>query len=51
MKPENLKAYAAENCGIDGMSAPTLKDAIKLAEERGDLTVICGSLYLYGDLF
>ena len=51
MTPEALKAYAAENCGIDGISAPGLKDAIKLAEARKELTVICGSLYLYGDLF
>ncbi len=51
MKPEALRDYAKEVCGINGESASTLKEAIKLAEACGELTVICGSLYLYGDLF
>ncbi len=51
MKPEDLRDFAIENCGINGEAAPTLKEAIKLAESRTELTVICGSLYLYGDLF
>ncbi len=51
MKSDALCDYAREKCKINGESAPSLKEAIKLAEARGELTVICGSLYLYGDLF
>ena len=44
---ENLCAILSEN-GFDAAACPSLKDAI---EKSGDnLTVICGSLYLYKDL-
>ncbi len=51
MKADVLRDFARESCGIYAESAETLKEAIRLAELRGDMTVICGSLYLYGDLF
>ena len=51
MKPDALCDFALKECGINGEFAPSLKEAIKLAETYGELTVICGSLYLYGDLF
>ena len=51
MKADALRDFARKNCGIIAESAANLKEAIRLAEKRGDMTVICGSLYLYGDLF
>ncbi len=50
MGAEALQAAAAEK-GIIGEQAPTLKEAIALARAKGNLTVVCGSLYLYADLF
>lgn len=51
MSADNLFKYAKEKCGITGTAAQTLHDAIALARKNGHLTVICGSLYLYGDLY
>ena len=51
MTPEQLSALAYEKCGITGMSASNLKQAISLVRKSGRLTVICGSLYLYKDLY
>ncbi len=42
---------AAAKDGIMGEWAPNLKAAIELAREKGNLVVVCGSLYLYADLF
>ena len=50
MGAEALRNAAAEK-GIIGEWAPTLKEAIALAKEKGNLVVTCGSLYLYADLF
>ncbi|MBQ7822499.1 MAG: bifunctional folylpolyglutamate synthase/dihydrofolate synthase [Clostridia bacterium] len=50
MMPEALRDYARENCKVSGIAAPSLRDALALAKSRGRLTIICGSLYLYGDL-
>ncbi len=41
----------AEQNNIHGEWAPTLKEAIALAREKGNLVLVCGSLYLYADLF
>ncbi|MBO5048632.1 MAG: bifunctional folylpolyglutamate synthase/dihydrofolate synthase [Clostridia bacterium] len=50
MGAEALRNAAAEK-GIVGEWAPTLKEAITLAKEKGNLVITCGSLYLYADLF
>ncbi len=42
--------HAAAEKGIAGEFAPTLREAIRMAREKGDLVVVCGSLYLYADL-
>ncbi len=44
-----LKAQAA-GYGFCGDAFPEIGDALKEAQGRGRLTVICGSLYLYKDL-
>ncbi len=49
MGAEELKELAAE-IGIRAVTAKNLGEAIKTARERGNLTVVCGSLYLYGEL-
>ena len=49
MGAKALCEKAAEN-GIGGEWAPTLMEALALARSKGDLTVVCGSLYLYKDL-
>ena len=49
MGAKALCEKAAEN-GIEGEWAPTLKEALSLARSKGNLTVACGSLYLYKDL-
>ena len=46
----NLQTLARECCDIDGVSADKLTDALDTAKKNGRLTIICGSLYLYGDL-
>lgn len=50
MSADALRELAFEKCGINGMSADTLTDALDTAKKNGRLTIICGSLYLYGDL-
>ncbi|MBQ4137828.1 MAG: bifunctional folylpolyglutamate synthase/dihydrofolate synthase [Clostridia bacterium] len=50
MSPDDLCKLARKCAGINGVSAPTLTDALTLAEKNGRLTIICGSLYLYADL-
>jgi folylpolyglutamate synthase/dihydropteroate synthase len=50
MGAEALRDAAAEK-GIVGEWAQDLKSAIALAREKGNLVVVCGSLYLYADLF
>ncbi len=47
MSAEALCELAKNECGISGRCAPTLSDALALAN---GLTIICGSLYLYSDL-
>ncbi len=47
MSAHALCELAREKCGIDGKSARALHDALDM---RDGLTIICGSLYLYGDL-
>ncbi len=42
---------AAKEKGIVGESARNLKEALALAREKGVLTIVCGSLYLYADLY
>ena len=49
MGAEALCRKAAEG-GIVGEWAPTLKEALALARSKGELTLACGSLYLYKDL-
>ncbi len=49
MSADALAARAKE-AGIDGVSVPTLAEAIERATLIGDPTIICGSLYLYADL-
>ena len=49
MGAQALAEKAAEN-GIFGEWAPNLKDALKIARAKGNLTLACGSLYLYKDL-
>ncbi|MBR7161697.1 MAG: hypothetical protein IKD07_04700, partial [Clostridia bacterium] len=49
MGAEALARKAAEN-GIDGEWEPTLKQALQTARAKGNLTLACGSLYLYKDL-
>lgn len=49
MGAKALCEKAAEN-GIVGEWAPTLMEALALARAKGNLTVVCGSLYLYKDL-
>ena len=44
-------AAAAERIGIEGRRYETLKEAVAAARADGTLTVICGSLYLYHDLY
>ncbi|MGN1098315.1 MAG: glutamate ligase domain-containing protein, partial [Clostridia bacterium] len=46
MSADDLQSLAA-SVGIEGESRPNLTAAVKLAKEKGRLTVICGSLYLY----
>ena len=46
---EELKRRAAEY-GYTGDAYEEIGDAYEAARSRGQLTVICGSLYLYGDL-
>ena len=46
MAAETLRAKARE-AGIEGAVAPDLTAAVKMARDIGNLTVICGSLYLY----
>lgn len=52
--PRALSAEAlrekAEALGIPGTAYPEIGDAYEAAVKTGRLTVICGSLYLYGDL-
>ena len=50
MGAEALRDAAAKK-GISGEWAHDLKSAIALAREKGNLVVVCGSLYLYADLF
>ena len=50
MGAEALRNAAAEK-GIVGEWAPNLKDAIALARAKGNIVIVCGSLYLYADLF
>jgi dihydrofolate synthase/folylpolyglutamate synthase len=50
MSAEALRNVAAEK-GIAGEFAPTLKEAIALARAKGNIVIVCGSLYLYADLF
>ena len=45
-----LLAQKAAESGIVGEWAPTLMEALALARAKGNLTVVCGSLYLYKDL-
>lgn len=49
MGAEALAKKAAEN-GIVGEWAPNLKEALEIARAKGNLTLACGSLYLYKDL-
>ncbi len=49
MSAEELSCRAAA-LGVAGIFVPTLADAIALAEKRGSMILICGSLYLYADL-
>lgn len=49
MGAEALCRKAAEG-GIFGEWAPTLREALTLARSKGNLTLACGSLYLYKDL-
>ena len=49
MGAKALAEKAAEK-GILGEWAPNLKEALKIARAKGDLTLACGSLYLYKDL-
>ncbi|MBQ7377005.1 MAG: bifunctional folylpolyglutamate synthase/dihydrofolate synthase [Clostridia bacterium] len=42
---------AAERIGIKGCAVDRLSDAVSAAHTRGAVTVICGSLYLYHDLY
>lgn len=49
MPAEDLRRRAAE-LGIAGISEPTLTAALARARAKGQMTLICGSLYLYGDL-
>ena len=49
MGAEALCKKAAEG-GILGEWAPNLREALALARSKGDLTLACGSLYLYKDL-
>jgi dihydrofolate synthase/folylpolyglutamate synthase len=49
MGAKALAEKAAEN-GIFGEWAPNLKEALKIARAKGNLTLACGSLYLYKDL-
>ncbi len=44
-------ACAAKEIGIEGEAFPSLADAVTAARKTGRLTVICGSLYLYHDLY
>lgn len=50
MGAEALCRKAAEN-GVVGEWAPTLLEALSIARAKGKLVVVCGSLYLYKDLF
>lgn len=50
MSADSLCEFAKEKCGIEGTAAPNLHDALELARKDGRLTIICGSLYLYGEL-
>jgi len=49
MGAQALCDRAAEN-GIAGEWAPNLREALALARAKGELTLACGSLYLYKDL-
>ena len=44
-----LRAKAAE-LGIAGVTRDNLSDAIGAAKEKGNMILVCGSLYLYADL-
>lgn len=48
--PENLCKIGAES-GVIATAFTSLKDAIFSAKETGKLIVVCGSLYLYQDLY
>lgn len=41
----------ARGDGFDGVAFEELKDAYKYAKDKGELVFICGSLYLYKDLY
>ena len=41
----------AKGDGFDGVAFEELRDAYQYAKEKGDLVLICGSLYLYKDLY
>jgi folylpolyglutamate synthase/dihydropteroate synthase len=41
----------AKEGGIDGEWRPNLKEAIAHARTLAPLVIVCGSLYLYGDLY
>lgn len=54
---ENPRAMGAEelaqvalSLGIKGEWCPHVKEAVRLAKSHGNTVLICGSLYLYGDL-
>lgn len=49
LSANDLKEKAA-SFGISGDAFAEIGDAYRAATERGELTVICGSLYLYKDL-
>lgn len=48
--PEKL-VKIAQHCGIKSTAYSSLTDAYKAASSEGKLIVICGSLYLYKDVF
>ena len=50
MGAEALCRKAGEN-GIRGEWASNLKEALAMARAKGNLVIVCGSLYLYKDLF
>lgn len=50
MSADALCELARVECGIAGESAPSLAEALERARARDGVSVICGSLYLYGEL-